>query len=89
MRVALCQLNSVVGDLNGNASRILDWYGDFNRTRDAFFSSRGIFDGLVPASTGMAGSNPQGTALNTGASSKQASIGTAIAEMVACGVTLE
>ena len=46
--------------------RILDWYGDFNLTRDAFFSSRGIFDGLVPASTGMAGSNPQGTALATG-----------------------
>lgn len=27
MRVALCQLNSVVGDLTGNASRILEWYG--------------------------------------------------------------
>jgi NAD+ synthetase len=26
MRVALCQLNSVVGDVAGNRSRILDWY---------------------------------------------------------------
>lgn len=46
--------------------RILDWYGDFNRARDAFFTSRKIFDGLVPASTGMAGSNPEGTAITTG-----------------------
>ncbi|MBT7858801.1 MAG: translation initiation inhibitor [Gemmatimonadetes bacterium] len=43
--------------------RILDWYGQFNRCRDEFFSSRGVFDGLVPASTGVGGGNPSGAAL--------------------------
>ena len=43
--------------------RILDWYGDFNAVRTQFFQERGIFDGLVPASTGIGGGNLQGTAL--------------------------
>lgn len=42
---------------------ILDWYGPFNRIRDTFFKERGIFDGLVPASTGVGGRNREGTAL--------------------------
>ena len=46
--------------------RILEWYGPFNRARDEFFRSRGLFDGLVPASTGMGGSNPFGAAMVTG-----------------------
>lgn len=37
---------------------ILDWYGDFNKARTAFFDSHGIFDKLVPASTGIEGKNP-------------------------------
>jgi enamine deaminase RidA (YjgF/YER057c/UK114 family) len=45
---------------------ILEWYGDFNGTRDAFFRPRGVFDGLVPASTGMGGRNPAGAALEMG-----------------------
>ena len=42
---------------------ILDWYPTFNQVRDAFFREKGVFDGLVPASTGIAGSNPQRAAL--------------------------
>ncbi|MFW6061464.1 MAG: Rid family hydrolase [Planctomycetota bacterium] len=43
--------------------RILDWYGQFNQTRTAFFQERGVFDGLVPASTGIGGGNLRGAAL--------------------------
>ncbi len=42
---------------------ILDWYGDFNLERNQFFKARGVFDGIVPASTGVGGSNAAGTAL--------------------------
>ena len=45
---------------------ILSWYGDFNRVRTAFFTERGVFDGLVPASTGIGGSNPHGAAMVAG-----------------------
>ncbi len=43
--------------------RLLEWYGEFNRARDAFFASRGVFDGLVPASTGIGSGNGAGAAL--------------------------
>jgi len=36
---------------------ILAWYDPFNRARDAFFRSRGVYDGLVPASTGIGTGN--------------------------------
>ena len=42
---------------------ILSWYDDFNRVRNTFFGQKGIYDGLVPASTGIGGRNPAGTAL--------------------------
>lgn len=42
---------------------ILDWYDEFNRVRNDFFRRRGVFDGLVPASTGVGGSNGSGTAV--------------------------
>lgn len=42
---------------------ILAWYGDFNRIRDSFFSEKGIFNTLVPASTGIGGGNIAGSAL--------------------------
>jgi enamine deaminase RidA (YjgF/YER057c/UK114 family) len=45
---------------------ILDWYGPFNAVRDKFFTERGIFKGLVPASTGVGMSNAAGAAI-TGA----------------------
>ena len=46
---------------------ILAWYGDFNKVRDEFFRKRNVFDGLVPASTGIGGANIDGTALVAGA----------------------
>ncbi|MBN2310277.1 MAG: hypothetical protein JXR94_14980 [Candidatus Hydrogenedentes bacterium] len=45
---------------------ILAWYGDFNKVRDAFFTKHRVFDGLVPASTGMGGCNAAGRALVSG-----------------------
>jgi enamine deaminase RidA (YjgF/YER057c/UK114 family) len=43
--------------------RMLDWYGEFNAVRTQFFNERGVFDGLVPASTGVGGRNGAGAAL--------------------------
>ena len=42
---------------------LLDWYGPFNEVRTKFFSDRGVFDRLVPASTGISGANPYGAAM--------------------------
>jgi len=42
---------------------LLEWYGPFNEVRDAFFRRRGVFDALVPASTGISGANPSGAAV--------------------------
>lgn len=46
---------------------LLDWYDDFNKVRDAFFHSRHVYDGLVPASTGIGSSNLCGSAITVGA----------------------
>ena len=43
--------------------RMLDWYGEFNSVRTQFFKERAVFDGLVPASTGVGGRNGAGAAL--------------------------
>lgn len=45
---------------------ILSWYREFNAVRTAFFTERGVFDGLVPASTGIGGPNPYGWAIMSG-----------------------
>lgn len=42
---------------------ILDWYTTFNLTRDSFFKKRDVFKRLVPASTGVGGSNNAGVAI--------------------------
>jgi enamine deaminase RidA (YjgF/YER057c/UK114 family) len=42
---------------------LLDWYGPFNEVRTNFFAERGVFDRLVPASTGISGANPYGAAM--------------------------
>jgi enamine deaminase RidA (YjgF/YER057c/UK114 family) len=42
---------------------ILDWYGEFNAVRSRFFQERGVFDRLLPASTGVGGGNRAGAAL--------------------------
>jgi enamine deaminase RidA (YjgF/YER057c/UK114 family) len=41
---------------------ILAWYDPFNRARDDFFHSRKVYDGLVPASTGIGSANLCGAA---------------------------
>jgi len=42
---------------------ILEWYEEFNAVRTEFFTERGLFDQVVPASTGVGGSNPAGAAV--------------------------
>jgi enamine deaminase RidA (YjgF/YER057c/UK114 family) len=43
--------------------RLLEWYGPFNEVRTRFFEERGVFEHLVPASTGIGAANPAGAAL--------------------------
>jgi enamine deaminase RidA (YjgF/YER057c/UK114 family) len=43
--------------------RILEWYPAFNRVRTQFYTEHKVFDGLVPASTGIGASNHLGAAL--------------------------
>lgn len=47
--------------------KLLDWYDEFNVARTSFFDQRGVMDGLIPASTGIGGGNPEGAALSAGA----------------------
>jgi enamine deaminase RidA (YjgF/YER057c/UK114 family) len=46
---------------------LLAWYDEFNTARTEFFESRGMFDRLIPASTGIGARNPAGMALAAGA----------------------
>jgi enamine deaminase RidA (YjgF/YER057c/UK114 family) len=43
--------------------RILDWYDDFNTVRTDIFKRLNVFDGLVPASTGIGVANADGAAM--------------------------
>ena len=45
---------------------ILAWYREFNGVRNAFFRERGVFNGMMPASTGVAGRNGIDAALISG-----------------------
>lgn len=45
---------------------ILAWYPEFNQVRNRFFQDRKVFDGLVPASTGIGGGNAVDAALVAG-----------------------
>ncbi len=46
---------------------ILSWYDPFNRARTCFYKERGIFDSLLPASTGIGAPNPKGVRIESGA----------------------
>jgi len=46
---------------------ILDWYNDFNHARTPFLKTRGTFEGLMPASTGIGIPNRHGAAVVAGA----------------------
>jgi enamine deaminase RidA (YjgF/YER057c/UK114 family) len=58
---------------------ILAWYRQFNIARTRFFQERHVFDGLLPASTGIAGRNAKSAALTAGllAISKKSAAATA------------
>jgi enamine deaminase RidA (YjgF/YER057c/UK114 family) len=43
--------------------QLLDWYGEFNQVRTSFYQERGLFDHMIPASTGIGAGNPAGAAL--------------------------
>ncbi len=43
--------------------RILEWYDDFNEVRTEFFTKHNVFDGIVPASTGIGVANASGAAM--------------------------
>jgi enamine deaminase RidA (YjgF/YER057c/UK114 family) len=45
---------------------IPDWYDEFNAIRNDFFRDRNIYDGVVPASTGIGGGNATDAALVAG-----------------------
>ena len=47
------------------ADNILDWYDQLNKVRNVFFEQHGIFNRLVPASTGIGLANLSGTAMAT------------------------
>jgi len=42
---------------------LLKWYDEFNEVRTRFFKERGVFDKMVPASTGIGAGSPAGEAL--------------------------
>jgi len=42
---------------------LLDWYGPFNEVRTDFFRRHGVFEHMVPASTGIGAGNTSGAAL--------------------------
>ena len=47
--------------------QLLTWYGDFNKVRNELFTQRGVFDAIVPASTGIEAINSGGAEIVAGA----------------------
>lgn len=47
------------------ARDILSWYDQLNKARNEFFTEHKIYDGIVPASTGIGAGNPFDAALTT------------------------
>jgi enamine deaminase RidA (YjgF/YER057c/UK114 family) len=66
-----CALNSIGLDFSNTlrtwlfVNDILSWYEQLNKARDNFYARHGIFNKLVPASTGIGLANPAGCALTT------------------------
>jgi enamine deaminase RidA (YjgF/YER057c/UK114 family) len=48
-------------------NNLLEWYDAFNAARTRFYRDRGVFDRILPASTGIGGKNPHEAALVAGA----------------------
>jgi enamine deaminase RidA (YjgF/YER057c/UK114 family) len=62
---------------------ILSWYGDFNKVRTEFFRSRRVFEGLVPASTGVGTRNPRRAAVALAALAVQSITGRPLVREIA------
>ena len=58
--------------------KLLEWYDELNRVRDAFFESHGIFGGFVPASTGIGSANVTGSAIITAAIAMRPKLGSTV-----------
>lgn len=43
--------------------QLLEWYGEFNTVRTQYFNETGVFDHMVPASTGIGAGNQYGAAI--------------------------
>ncbi|MGV8094211.1 MAG: RidA family protein [Mangrovibacterium sp.] len=43
--------------------KLYDWYSEFNEIRTTFYREQGVFDNLIPVSTGIGASNLHGTHL--------------------------
>ncbi len=54
---------------------ILAWYAPFNKARTEFYQKRGIFDGLLPASTGIGAPNLKGKKITSGALAIKSKLG--------------
>ncbi len=54
---------------------ILSWYLDFNKARTEFFTARNVFDGLLPASTGIGSPNPAGKKILSGVLAVKSKVG--------------
>ena len=75
-RQAFETMESVLGEADMDMSNVartwiylddlLSWYDQFNAVRTTFFDERGVFDRMVPASTGIGASNPDHGAIVTG-----------------------
>jgi len=61
---------------------ILSWYEEFNGIRTGFFMKKKLSNGLLPASTGVGGRNPAGTAIVGGAWAVQSTDGSVVVQAV-------
>ncbi len=75
------QFSNVIRTWFYNAD-ILAWYREFNVARTRFFEEKHVFDGLLPASTGIDGHNAKGAALTAGVLALEAKSGAATASVV-------
>jgi enamine deaminase RidA (YjgF/YER057c/UK114 family) len=70
MEEALAQVGFSFGDVVRTwfyLDNLLSWYGDFNQARTHAYSQIQFRTGSLPASTGISGQNPRGTALTAAA----------------------
>lgn len=66
MRTALAAADMQMTDIVRTwfcLDEILNWYNDFNTVRTSIFRKYGVFDKVVPASTGIGGTNASGAAI--------------------------